>query len=265
MAPVIAILAISFAATSVAMFALWLVSIVCRDVSIVDPFWGVGFVVVAWLAVGLNWPASPRVALITILTTIWGLRLAIYLLRRNWGQGEDRRYAAMRVRHGKRFWWISFFTVFLLQTMLLWFVSLPIQIAAALNSATMLGLVDVSGITLWLIGFFFETISDWQLARFKSDPANSRQVMDRGLWRYTRHPNYFGDFCVWWGLFVIAAAGGAWFTIVSPLLMSLLLLKVSGVALLEGSIADRRPDYLEYRKNTSTFFPWYPTKMNQKN
>ena len=260
MPPAFIILAASFVAIAAIMFALWLLSIVLRDVSIVDPFWGLGFVVIAWLAAGLSSPVSSRVILIAILTTVWGIRLAIYLLWRNAGQGEDRRYAAMRTRHGRRFWWISLFTVFLLQTVLLWFVSLPIQYATVLNDNAPLGIIEASGIVLWLLGFFFETVGDWQLARFKGDPGNSGQVMDRGLWRYTRHPNYFGDFCVWWGLYIIAAGGGAWFTILSPLLMSALLLKVSGVSLLESNIEDRRPSYFDYQQKTSAFYPWWPKK-----
>jgi steroid 5-alpha reductase family enzyme len=177
------------------------------------------------------------------------------LLCRNWGHGEDRRYAAMRSSYGGRFWWVSLFTVFLLQAIILWFVSLPIQLAAALNRSTTLGIVDALGTTLWLVGIIFETVGDWQLARFKRDPGNCGMVLNRGLWRYTRHPNYFGDFCAWWGLYLIAAAGGAWMTVFSPLLMSYLLLKVSGVRLLERTIADRRPDYVAYIARTNAFFP----------
>jgi steroid 5-alpha reductase family enzyme len=243
----------------VAMFALWLVSIVRRDASIVDMFWGAGFVLIAWVAWRLNSPAGSRVLLLVILTTVWGLRLSLFLLWRNWGHGEDRRYAAMRAQHhGSRFWWVSLFTVFLLQGAILWFVSLPIQVAAAKNVASPLGWLDAAGIMLWSVGLFFETIGDWQLARFKADPNNAGQVMDRGLWRFTRHPNYFGDFCVWWGLYLIAAAGGASWTVGSPLLMSLLLMKVSGVTLLEKTITDRRPGYAAYKARTNAFFPGPP-------
>ncbi len=256
MPPVAQISVLSLAAVATVMFVLWLISIFRRDASIVDPFWGLGFVVVAWLATWLSWPVSSRVALLTFLTTAWGLRLSSFLLWRNCcGHGEDRRYAAMRSRYGDRFWWVSLFTVFLLQAIILWFVSLPIQLTAALNRSTALGIVDALGTTLWLIGIFFETVGDWQLARFKRDPGNSGMVLNRGLWRYTRHPNYFGDFCAWWGLYLIAAAGGAWMTVFSPLLMSYLLLKVSGVRLLERTIADRRPDYVAYIARTNAFFP----------
>lgn len=245
----------TFATISLLMFVLWLVGLVRRDASIVDPFWGLGFVIVAWLAWWLSSPNSARPTLLVCLTTIWGLRLSFFLLWRNWGHDEDRRYAAMRAHHGPRFWWVSFFTVFLLQAVILWFVSLPIQVATHFDSDRAVGWLDGVGILLWCLGIFFETVGDWQLARFKSNPTNDGRVMDRGLWRYTRHPNYFGDFCVWWGIYFIAAAGGAGWTILSPLLMSVLLMKVSGVTLLESTITERRPEYDAYRKATNAFFP----------
>jgi len=245
----------TYAAIMGAMFVLWLVGVVRRDASIVDPFWGAGFVLTAWLALSLNAPTHARVMLLASLTSAWGLRLSLFLLSRNWAHGEDRRYGAMRDHHGRRFWWISLFTVFLLQGTILWFVSLPLQVAAARNSASQLGWLDATGTFVWAIGLFFEAVGDWQLARFKAIPANSAKVMDRGLWRYTRHPNYFGDFCVWWGLYVIATAGGAGWTFFSPLLMSILLMRVSGVSLLESTISDRRPEYARYRASTNAFFP----------
>jgi steroid 5-alpha reductase family enzyme len=240
------------------MFVLWMIGTGRRDASIVDPFWGAGFVLTAWLAWWLNAPAPSRVLLLLSLTTAWGLRLSIFLLWRNWGHGEDRRYAAMRDHHGPTFWWVSLFTVFLLQGAILWFVSLPLQFAAALNLANPLGWLDAAGTLVWAFGLCFEAVGDWQLARFKANPANRGKVMDQGLWRYTRHPNYFGDFCIWWGLYLIASAGGAAWTIFSPLLMSFLLLKVSGVTLLEKDITDRRPDYAAYQARTSSFLPRQP-------
>jgi steroid 5-alpha reductase family enzyme len=255
MSPLAQTLVTNLIVIAVAMTALWIVGTVRHDASIVDPFWGAGFVIVAWVTWYMNSPAALRVLILASLTTIWGLRLSLFLLWRNRGQGEDRRYAAMRVQHGRHFWWVSLFTVFLLQAALLWFVSLPIQCAGALKSTIPPGWLDAAGIALWGLGLYFEAVGDWQLARFKMDPNNAGRVMDHGLWRYTRHPNYFGDFCVWWGLFLIAAAGGASFTILSPLLMSFLLLKVSGVSLLERTIADRRPDYVAYMARTNVFFP----------
>lgn len=242
------------------MILLWLLSLVWHDASIVDPFWGTGFVIVAVTSSWLNLPPSARTALLVALTAIWGLRLSVYLLRRNWGHGEDRRYQAMRARHGRRFWWVSLFSVFMLQAVILWFVSLPIQVTCSQGEANQLNWLDGLGVLIWTIGFAFEAVGDWQLARFKADPANAGRVMDRGLWRFTRHPNYFGDFCVWWGLYAIAVAGGAWWTFFSPLAMSFLLLKVSGVTLLEKTITDRRPDYANYQARTNSFFPGPPRR-----
>ncbi|MBL9080195.1 MAG: DUF1295 domain-containing protein [Planctomycetales bacterium] len=243
---------------SAAMVVLWIVATLRHDVSLIDIFWGPGFAVVAWLSMFNNPPHSSRVWLLTLLTTLWALRLALYLTWRNWGEGEDRRYAAMRDHHGKGFVWVSLLTVFGLQGLLLWFIALPLQISGALNVARPLGFLDYVGVALWFVGFVFEAGGDWQMARFQADPKNKGRVMDRGFWRYTRHPNYFGDFCVWWGLYLIAAAGGAWYSILSPLAMSGLLLKISGVALLESTIGERRPQYAEYARRTNAFFPGRP-------
>ena len=234
---------------------LWLASVRLEDSSIVDPFWGFGFVVVAW-STGLLAPSQhARGWLLVALVSIWGLRLSGYLFIRNRGKGEDRRYQAMRNKHGARFWWVSLFTVFLLQGVIMWIVSLTFQAGIVSGQEKPLGWIDWLGAIVWAIGLFFEAVGDGQMAIFKSDPDNKGQVMDRGLWRYTRHPNYFGDFCVWWGLYLIALAGGGWWTVFCPLLMSFLLLKVSGVTLLEKDIGDRRPGYREYVLRTNAFFP----------
>jgi len=242
--------------------ALWALSVRLRDASIVDPFWGTGFVIVASVALVLNQPATNRGLLLGLLTAAWGLQLSIYLIRRNWGHGEDRRYQAMRAHQGQRFWWLSLFTVFWLQAAILWFVSFPIQVAAAAGEPRTLGWLDALGVTVFFVGLVFESVGDWQLAQFKRDPANRGRVMDRGLWRYTRHPNYFGDACVWWGLYLIAAAGGAWWTILSPLAMTVLLLKVSGVSLLEKTITERRPEYAAYQARTNAFLPGPPRRVS---
>lgn len=240
------------------MAVLWGVSLLKQDASIVDPFWAIGFVIIAWtsftvLATG----TAARPLLIVGLATIWGLRLGLYLLWRNWGAGEDYRYAEMREKHGERFWIVSLFTVFLLQGVLMWIVSWPVQYGQAVSDTSLVWL-DYLGVTLWLVGLVFESVGDYQLAQFKSDPNNKGKVLDSGLWRYTRHPNYFGDFCVWWGLYAIATAAGAWWTLPAPLLMSFLLMKFSGAALLESTITDRRPAYAEYIRKTPAFFPGKP-------
>jgi steroid 5-alpha reductase family enzyme len=253
--------ATALALCACAMLALWLLSLALRDASIVDVWWGPGFAVVAaaawWLGAGGD---APRRALSTGIVALWGLRLGGYLAWRNWGRGEDPRYQAMRRHWGPRFALASLATVFGLQGFLMWFVSLPVQ-AVHVSAGGPLGALDALGAALAALGLFFEAVGDAQLARFRADPANRSRVMDRGLWRYTRHPNYFGDCCVWWGLYAIAAATplGVW-TFASPLLMTFLLLRVSGVALLERSIGRRRPEYADYAARTSAFVPRPPRR-----
>jgi steroid 5-alpha reductase family enzyme len=251
-------MALSAGALLVMMVATWGLSLALRDVSIVDVAWGLGFVLVAWLAAATGDGDASRSVLMAVLTTVWGIRLAVYITRRKLREkGEDYRYVALRERHPERFWLVSLGTVFLLQGVLIWIVSLPLQAASA--QADPLGALDAAGVVLWTVGVFFESVGDAQLARFKGDPANRGKVMDRGLWRYTRHPNYFGDFMVWWGLYLMAlSTGGAWWTVVSPLVMSMLLLRVSGKDHLERGMEERRPGYGDYVARTSGFVPLPP-------
>jgi len=258
MEPLGIVMARGAVAIAAAMLLLWLLSLRLRNASIVDPFWGAGYVMVAWLALAGTAGAEPRRTLVLALVTVWGLRLSLHLLRRNAGHGEDPRYAAMRRGHGARFWWVSLLTVFLFQGLLMWGISLPVLAALVAPAPAGLGALDLLGVAAWGVGFAFEAVGDWQLARFKADPANRGQVMDRGLWRYTRHPNYFGDAAQWWGLGLLALSTGAWWALASPAVMTLLLLKVSGVAMLERDIGERRPGYREYVRRTSAFLPWFP-------
>jgi steroid 5-alpha reductase family enzyme len=254
----------SAVAVAVLMLTLWLISIPLKDVSIVDPVWGPAFVLTA-LVCALTATGCPgRRWLLFALTAIWGLRLGGYLLRRKRADpAEDRRYAQMRERRGAAFIPYSLIAIFGLQGLLVLIVSLPIQVAATRGGT--LDAAIVPGIVVWAIGFAFEAIGDEQLRRFKADTANRGKVMDRGLWRYTRHPNYFGDFCVWWGLWLIALpAGGTWWTLVGPAVMSTLLIRVSGAALLEKDIAERRPEYRDYIARTSGFFPWPPRRGSSR-
>ncbi|NNL67850.1 MAG: DUF1295 domain-containing protein [Myxococcales bacterium] len=238
------------------MLLLWLASLRLKDASIVDIWWGPGFAVLAVVAYLL---AERGHLLVTGLVTVWGLRLGAYLLWRNAGQGEDPRYQAMRRHWGERFPWVSLGTVFVLQGLLQWFVALPVIVAQQRGAPESLGALAGVGVLFFGVGLFFETVGDWQLARFKADPENQGRVMDRGLWRYTRHPNYFGDFCVWWGIFLVCLeTSGAVYTIASPLVMSFLLMRVSGVPMLERSIGKRRPGYAEYQRRTNAFFPSPP-------
>jgi steroid 5-alpha reductase family enzyme len=253
------VLVASAVAIAALMLSTWLVSLALRDASIVDIVWGLGFVLVAWVAFAVADGSDARRTLVVVLTTLWGLRLAAYLAWRNIGEGEDHRYQAMRARYGRRFPLVSLFLVFGLQGVGMWTVSLPVQAAQVPDDPSGLVLLDLAGLALWCGGMFFETVGDLQLARFKADPANSGRVMDRGLWRYTRHPNYFGDFCIWWGLYLIAlATGEAWWSIAGPVVMSILLLRVSGVPLIERHLTKSRPGYEDYVRRTSAFLPRPP-------
>jgi steroid 5-alpha reductase family enzyme len=251
------VLGTTLAATAVLMFGVWLLSVARKDASIVDTFWGLGFVLIATVSYVITEGYSGRKVLIEALTAVWGIRLATHIFWRNKGKGEDYRYRAMRKRHGKRFSIVSLFTVFGLQGLLMWIISFPLQIAQISPAPAKLGLLDWIGAAVWLIGFLFESLGDFQLARFKASPNNKGRVMDRGLWRYTRHPNYFGDSLMWWGFFLIALSvpAGIW-TLISPLMMTGLLMKVSGVALLEKTLTKTKPDYHDYVRRTSAFFPW---------
>lgn len=248
----------SLLAIAASMALLWLISVAARDASVIDIFWGIGFALIAWLPLALGAAPTLRKGLVGLLATVWGLRLAAHLAWRNVGRGEDFRYRAMRRHHGRLFPLASLYLVFGLQGALMWVISLPIQAVQSAAAAPPLGRWDAVGVTLWVLGFALESVADQQLARFRSDPANAGKVLDRGLWRYTRHPNYFGDAVVWWGLFGFAAAVGAWWTAVGPLLMTVLLLRVSGVPLLERTLRETKRGYAEYTSRTSAFLPWPP-------
>ncbi|MFN3152771.1 DUF1295 domain-containing protein [Bremerella sp.] len=245
------------------MVSLWLLSLWLKDASIVDLFWGFGFVVISWVSL-LN-AASPTTAawMTTILVTIWGCRLAGYLSWRNIGKGEDSRYTEMRQKPGRNFALFSLFVIFGLQGTIMWIVSLPLQVIPTLDAS--FSTLTPLGLLLWLIGVSFESIGDFQLARFKSNPANRGKVLDQGLWHYTRHPNYFGDFLVWCGYYVLAISfdASAWWTIIGPALMTFCLLWFSGVAHLEKRIQNRRPEYADYIRRTSSFFPWPPASKEE--
>ena len=241
------------------MLVTWLVSLRLRNASIVDVVWGPGFAAVALQTALLSDGAPARRWLVAALALAWGLRLGLYLFWRNHGKPEDFRYQAMRRYWGPRFPWVSLATVFALQGALMFAISLPLQVAARAPEPAGLGALDALGGALWLVGMFFECVGDFQLARFRADPANRGRVLDRGLWRYTRHPNYFGDFLVWWGFFALAAGTpGGLYTVVSPILMTILLRRVSGVTLLERGLAKRKPDYAAYVSRTAPFFPRRP-------
>jgi steroid 5-alpha reductase family enzyme len=234
----------------------WLASLVRSDVSLVDRVWAVLIVGAGWIYLVQLPSAGMRGLAMLLLASLWALRLSLFITWRNWGHGEERRYQAIRARNQPGFAFKSLYLVFALQAVLAWIVSAPFLAAAPTSQP--LGLLDGLGLVLAAFGLVFEAVGDWQLARFKADPAHRGQVMDRGLWRFTRHPNYFGEVCVWWGLWLTAIAGAGWagaWSIVSPLLMTVLLLKVSGVSLLEKDITERRPAYRAYIARTNAFLP----------
>lgn len=245
------------------MTIVWLISLKIKDTSIVDIVWGLGFVIANWTAFFLTpHDGIARKWLINALVTIWGLRLSIHIFLRNIGKGEDFRYAEWRKQHGKNWWWYSYLQTFLLQGFLMWLISAPLIKIQVTSEPSPLGILAVLGMLFWIIGFFFEAVGDAQLARFKKDPANKGKVLKTGVWRYTRHPNYFGDAAQWWGFFLIAAGVHQGFlTVFSPIIMTIFLIKVSGVAMLEKSIEERRPGYKEYIETTSPFIPWFPKKQ----
>lgn len=231
----------------------WLFSVVRKDVSFVDSLWSLFFVVAAAVFAIGEQPLSVRGKLVLALVVIWSLRLSIYITARNWGKPEDYRYQSIRANNEPGFAFKSLYIVFGLQGVLAWLVAMPLL--PAITSDVALNGIDLIAALLWLVGFVFEAGGDYQLARFKARDDSKGRVLDTGLWRYTRHPNYFGDFCIWWSFFLFAVASGGWWSIASPLLMSVLLLKVSGVAMLEKTISDRRPEYAEYIRRTNAFFP----------
>jgi steroid 5-alpha reductase family enzyme len=240
----------------------WLASLLQHDVSLVDRVWSV-FIAGAAAVYFLKLPAPGlRGALMLALAVAWAVRLAGYITARNWGHGEDRRYQEIRARNQPNFSVKSLYLIFALQAVLAWTVSAPFF--AAMSGTQPIGVLDVAGLLIAGFGTLFEAVGDWQMSRFKADPANRGQVMDRGVWRYTRHPNYFGETCIWWGFWLAALGGAGWagaWSIVSPILMTVLLLKVSGVTMLEKDIGERRPAYRDYIARTNAFFPGPPRRV----
>ena len=231
----------------------WLLSLKRNDVSMVDSLWSLMFLLATLVYAGTTTITGAREILILVLVGAWALRLSTYITVRNHGHTEDFRYQEIRANNEPGFRYKSFYIIFVFQAFLAWMICLPILVA--MSGQTAIGILDYVGIALWITGMFFESVGDWQLARFRVKPENAGKVLITGLWRYSRHPNYFGNFLIWWGFYLVALSAGGWWTIISPLLMTLLLLKVSGVALLEKNISKRRPEYLRYIESTNAFFP----------
>jgi len=255
-------LGLTFLAALVAMLPIWLLSIRLRDVSIVDIWWGPGFAMIAVIAWALAGAGTERALALLACTAAWGLRLGIHLLVRRLGHsGEDPRYGRMRARSGSAFWWRSLFTVFVLQAVVMWIVSLPIQLGIYASYPSVWTWLDSVGLALFVLGFAMEIVADAQLAAFKRDPGNKGRVMDRGLWAWSRHPNYFGEALLHWGLFVLAmSAPLAWPAIIAPIIMTVLLRAVSGVPMLEYGMKQTRPGYGAYAARTSPFILWPPKR-----
>jgi steroid 5-alpha reductase family enzyme len=246
-----------------AVVLLWLLSIPLRDVSIIDMAFAAIIAALVIAARQVAGGAGPANDLTVALVSVWALRMTVYLVRRNWGHGEDPRYTRLRgwVPGGPAFHWLSLRQVFLLQGVVIWLLTLPQQIAMVTGKAVAIGPLAWAGLALWLVGFFFETVGDWQLARFKADPANRGGVMDRGLWRYTRHPNYFGELAQWWGLFLIALQSPwAWLGVIGPLVYSHLVINVTGQATLDKKLAREKPGYADYVRRTSGLIPRPPLR-----
>ncbi len=236
----------------------WFIAARVRDRNdIADVAWGLGFILAALVSLAAAGEYSPRALLVTGLVAVWGLRLAAHIHFRNRGKGEDPRYRKWREEWGSAFVLRSFLQVFMLQGVLLLLVAAPVTYVNAAPYAPFT-VLDALGALVWLVGFLFEAIGDLQLSRFLRDPANRGKLMTFGLWRYTRHPNYFGEVTLWWGIWLFAAAvPGGWMTVAGPLAITFLILKVSGIPMLEQRY-EGRADFQEYKRRTSAFFPLPP-------
>ena len=240
---------------------LWIWSVYLKDVSIVDIFWGLGFVILNIFYVFNSGDLNSRKILLLVLVSVWGLRLSIYLAYRNIGKGEDFRYQEFRRKFGpKRYWWFSYFQAFLLQGALMILISITLLGMSFTSQLKTLSTLDYIGIGIWLIGFIFEAGGDYQLMRFKKNTNNKGNVLTTGFWKYTRHPNYFGDAAVWWSYAIFSISAGAYWQVIGSILMTLLIINISGVTLLEKSLKQTKTAYSDYIDKTSSFFPWFQKK-----
>lgn len=240
----------------------WAISAVKRNLGLVDILWPLMFLASAILYAGSQVQLGMTKLILLILVFAWSLRLAAHLFVRNWNENEDRRYAEMRANGGPNYTVKSLYKIFALQAVLAWLVG--ITLFAAFASPSSLNAWSYLGIALWLIGFFFESVGDYQLLSFRSKPENKGKVLNKGLWRYTRHPNYFGEFLIWWGFYCFTLPAAPLTGLPGPLLMSFFLMKFSGVPMLEKGITERRGAYAEYVRQTNTFFPGPVKKVTGK-
>jgi steroid 5-alpha reductase family enzyme len=239
------------------MACIFLLALMLRDNSIVDIAYGVAFITAVLSAALVKGASHPRFVLLCAMVILWGLRLAVHLIFRKRGHGEDFRYRKWREEWGRSFYIRSFFQIYVLQGIVVLIIASPVLHTAARPGGP-LGALDLAGLLIWTAGFLFEAVGDWQLLRFKRDPRNKGKIITSGLWRYSRHPNYFGECFLWWGVYLVALGSpGAWWTVISPLCINFLLLYVSGIPMLEKKY-EGNPEFEEYRKRTSPLIPWCP-------
>ena len=249
-----------------AALVLWLISIPLRDASIIDMFFAVILMLMTFASYQGGDGIESRKNLVAVLIALWGIRITVHLVRRNWGHGEDARYTKLRswVPTDRAFAWLTLRRVFLLQAVVLWLLSWPVQFSMIAPLPASLGWPAYLGVCIWTVGFLFEWIADIQLARFRADRANKGRVLDTGLWRYSRHPNYFGELCVWWGIFLIACDHpSGLLTIAGPIVYSYLVINVTGQRTLEKKLAREKPGYREYMDRTNGLLPWPPRSVPQ--
>ncbi len=232
---------------------IWIISLIKKDAGIMDIFWGLGFIVVGYFYLAADYSNALQPRLLYALVFLWGLRLSLHIGLRNLGHAEDARYANWRSQYGAKWWWLSYLRVFILQGVVMWIVSIPLL--TGLQDQSPLTILDGVGILFFAVGFLVETMGDWQLRQFKKDSANKGKVLNTGLWSLTRHPNYFGEALLWWGFTLVAIEVSTLWILISPVIMTWLLIKVSGVAMLDDLLRQTKPDYAEYIENTNAFFP----------
>ena len=255
----IVIMIYNLAAVTMMMFCGWLYSVIKNNVTIADSLWGIGFVLIAWITYFQSDGFLPRKIILVSLVTLWGLRLFIHITKRNRGKGEDPRYTEWRKEYGDKFRFVSLFKVFLVQALFLWIISLSMQAGELSPTPDYITFFDIAGLIIWTSGFLIESFADYQLASFLKNPDNKGKVMNTKLWKYSRHPNYFGESSMWWGIFIIALSVPYGFvTVISPVVITYTLLKITGVTLMEETIFKDNPEYKKYVEITSSFIPWFP-------
>lgn len=253
-----------FATLAIVLFTymnFWFIfSLIKKRNDIADVAWGIGFVLIAWTSFFVSEENSFRSILVNILVSIWGIRLFLHIYLRNKGKKEDYRYLAWRKEWGKFFYLRSYFQVYILQGALLFLVIMPVLMINR-NIGLPLNFFDIFGLMVWIFGFVFEVVGDWQLSQFVKKPSNKGCLMTTGLWKYTRHPNYFGEIVLWWGVWFMAISVPLGFmAIMGPLTITILILKVSGIPMLEKKMAEN-PDFIEYKRKTSMLIPWFRKRV----